>query len=100
MQAVVASALVQRILVLILGGVLMIGGLFAYLMHDPRSGEILNAHIQFYQNVQKLQLSWYFTQAAAVAPSIGPARCSTIEPASPKGSPLRNVPVTFTGTVT
>ena len=30
MQAVVASALVQRILVLILGGVLMIGGLFAY----------------------------------------------------------------------
>jgi hypothetical protein len=37
-------------------------------VHDPRSGEILNAHIQFYQNVQKLQLSWYFTQAAAVDP--------------------------------
>lgn len=35
-------------------------------IHDPRSGEILNAHIQFYQNVQRLQLSWYFTQAAAV----------------------------------
>jgi hypothetical protein len=35
-------------------------------VHDPRSGEILNAHIQFYQNVQRLQLSWYFTQAAAV----------------------------------
>jgi hypothetical protein len=37
-------------------------------VHDPRSGEILNAHIQFYQNVQRLQLTWYFTQAAAVDP--------------------------------
>jgi hypothetical protein len=37
-------------------------------VHDPRSGEIFNAHIQFYQNVQKLQLSWYFSQAAAVDP--------------------------------
>ena len=35
---------------------------------DPRSGEILNAHIQFYQNVQRLQLTWYFTQAAANDP--------------------------------
>ena len=35
---------------------------------DPRSGEILSAHIQFYQNVQRLQLSWYFTQAAANDP--------------------------------
>ena len=37
-------------------------------VHDPRSGEILSAHIQFYQNVQRLQLSWYFTQAAANDP--------------------------------
>jgi hypothetical protein len=37
-------------------------------VHDPRSGEILNAHIQFYQNVQRLQLTWYFAQAAAVDP--------------------------------
>jgi Spy/CpxP family protein refolding chaperone len=37
-------------------------------IHDPRSGEILNAKIQFYQNVQRLLLSWYFTQAAAVDP--------------------------------
>ena len=37
-------------------------------VHDPRSGEILSAHIQFYQNVQRLQLSWYFTQASAVDP--------------------------------
>jgi hypothetical protein len=35
-------------------------------VHDPRSGEIMSAHIQFYQNVQRLQLAWYFTQAAAV----------------------------------
>ena len=37
-------------------------------VHDPRSGEILNAHVQFYQNVQNLQNSWYFTQAAALDP--------------------------------
>jgi hypothetical protein len=37
-------------------------------VHDPRSGEILNAHIQFYQNVQNLQNSWYFTQASALDP--------------------------------
>ena len=37
-------------------------------VHDPRSGEIMNAHIQFYQNVQRLQLGWYFTQASAVDP--------------------------------
>lgn len=37
-------------------------------VHDPRSGEILNAHVQFYQNVQNLQNSWYFTQAAATDP--------------------------------
>jgi hypothetical protein len=34
-------------------------------VHDPRSGEILDAHIQFYQNVQRLVRSWYFTQASA-----------------------------------
>jgi hypothetical protein len=37
-------------------------------VHDPRSGEILNAHIQFYQNAQRLVMHWYFTQAAAVDP--------------------------------
>ncbi len=35
-------------------------------VHDPRSGEIINAHIQFYHNVQTLVRTWYFTQAAAV----------------------------------
>lgn len=37
-------------------------------VHDPRSGEILNAHVQFYQNAQRLVLHWYFTQAAAIDP--------------------------------
>ena len=37
-------------------------------VHDPRSGEIINAHIQFYHNIQTLQRIWYYTQAAAVDP--------------------------------
>jgi hypothetical protein len=37
-------------------------------VHDPRSGEILNAHIQFYHNVQSLARTWYFTQVAATDP--------------------------------
>ena len=37
-------------------------------VHDPRSGEILNAHIQFYHNVQNLARTWHFTQAAANDP--------------------------------
>ncbi|MEJ7810022.1 MAG: zinc-dependent metalloprotease [Gemmatimonadaceae bacterium] len=37
-------------------------------VHDPRSGEIINAHIQFYHNVQSLARSWYYTQAAALDP--------------------------------
>ncbi len=37
-------------------------------VHDPRSGEILSAHIQWYQNVENLQNAWYFTQASAVDP--------------------------------
>src|SRR5215203_1483649 len=37
-------------------------------VHDPRSGEILNAHIQFYHNVQTLARTWYYTQAAALDP--------------------------------
>jgi hypothetical protein len=37
-------------------------------VHDPRSGEILNAHVQFYHNVQNLARTWYFTQVAALDP--------------------------------
>ncbi|MGA2271158.1 MAG: zinc-dependent metalloprotease [Bryobacteraceae bacterium] len=31
-------------------------------IHDPRTGEILNAPIQFYHNIMNLQRSWYFLQ--------------------------------------
>jgi hypothetical protein len=32
-------------------------------IHDPRSGEILEADIQYYHNVQNLTKNWYFVQA-------------------------------------
>lgn len=31
-------------------------------IHDPRSGEILNAQVQIYQNVLQLATQWYFVQ--------------------------------------
>ena len=31
-------------------------------VHDPRSGEIINAHIQVYHNVMNLARDWYFVQ--------------------------------------
>jgi hypothetical protein len=37
-------------------------------VHDPRSGEILEADIQFYHNVQNLQKNWYFVQVGALDP--------------------------------
>ncbi|MEP6622245.1 MAG: zinc-dependent metalloprotease, partial [bacterium] len=33
---------------------------------DPRSGEVLSAHIQFYENAEKFLYSMYFLQASAV----------------------------------
>ncbi len=35
---------------------------------DPRSGEILETHINWYHNVMKLVHDWYFIQTAAVDP--------------------------------
>ena len=35
---------------------------------DPRTGEILNGSVRIFQNVLKLQQSWYFTQAAQLDP--------------------------------
>ena len=32
-------------------------------IHDPRTGEILEADIQYYHNVQNLAKNWYFVQA-------------------------------------
>ena len=37
-------------------------------VHDPRSGEILEADIQWYHNVMNLLRNWYFIQTAAVNP--------------------------------
>ncbi len=35
-------------------------------VHDPRSGEILETHINWYHNVMELARNWYFVQCAAV----------------------------------
>jgi hypothetical protein len=32
-------------------------------LHDPRSGEIINANVQYYHNVMNLAKNWYFVQA-------------------------------------
>ena len=37
-------------------------------VHDPRSGEILETHINWYHNVMSLVRNWYMIQTAAVDP--------------------------------
>lgn len=37
-------------------------------IHDPRSGEILETHINWYHNVMELLHNWYFIQAGAIDP--------------------------------
>jgi hypothetical protein len=37
-------------------------------IHDPRSGEILEADVEIYHNVQNLQKNWYFVQVGALDP--------------------------------
>jgi hypothetical protein len=37
-------------------------------IHDPRTGEILEADISFYHNVMNLARSWYFVQAGPLDP--------------------------------
>lgn len=37
-------------------------------VHDPRSGEIISAHIIFWNDITKLVQQWYFVQCAAVDP--------------------------------
>jgi hypothetical protein len=37
-------------------------------VHDPRSGEILDADVQLHHNVQNLATMWYFTQVGALDP--------------------------------
>ena len=38
-------------------------------IHDPRSGEIIESHVNWYHNVMSLLRNWYFIQTAAVDPS-------------------------------
>ncbi|MGB8194459.1 MAG: zinc-dependent metalloprotease [Chitinophagaceae bacterium] len=35
-------------------------------VHDPRSGEILESHINWYHNVMEVLRNWYFIQTAAI----------------------------------
>ena len=35
-------------------------------VHDPRSGEIMESHINWYHNVMQLLHDWYFVQASAI----------------------------------
>ncbi|MSU79161.1 MAG: DUF5117 domain-containing protein [Gemmataceae bacterium] len=37
-------------------------------VHDPRSGEIISAHIIFWHDIVKLTQSWYFVQCAVTDP--------------------------------
>jgi hypothetical protein len=37
-------------------------------VHDPRSGEILESHINWYHNIMQLLHSWYMIQAGAIDP--------------------------------
>lgn len=38
-------------------------------IHDPRSGEIIESHVNWYHNVMSLLRNWYMVQAAAVDPA-------------------------------
>jgi hypothetical protein len=37
-------------------------------VHDPRTGEILESHINWYHNVMRLLRNWYLVQAGAIDP--------------------------------
>jgi hypothetical protein len=39
-------------------------------VHDPRSGEIISAHIIFWHDIQKLVQQWYFVQCGATDPRV------------------------------
>lgn len=38
-------------------------------VHDPRTGEILETHINWYHNIMQLLRNWYFIQASAIDPN-------------------------------
>lgn len=38
-------------------------------VHDPRTGEILETHVNWYHNIMQLLRNWYFIQASAIDPA-------------------------------
>ncbi len=38
-------------------------------VHDPRTGEILETHVNWYHNIMLLLRNWYFIQASAIDPA-------------------------------
>lgn len=38
-------------------------------IHDPRTGEILETHVNWYHNIMELLRNWYFIQASAIDPA-------------------------------
>ncbi len=56
-------------------------------IHDPRTGEIISAHIIFWHDILKLEQEWYFVQCGAVDP-----RCKKLPlPDDLIGDLMRNV---------
>src|SRR5262245_26810348 len=56
-------------------------------IHDPRSGEIISAHIIFWHDILKLEQEWYFVQCGAQDP-----RCTKLPlPDDLIGDLMRNV---------
>ncbi|WP_316825583.1 zinc-dependent metalloprotease [Pedobacter miscanthi] len=43
-----------------------IGNAMGHSLQDPRSGEILESHIQWYHSVMEILYKWYFVQAGAI----------------------------------
>jgi len=40
-------------------------------VHDPRSGEIIESHVNWYHNIMQLLRNWYMIQAGAIDPDAG-----------------------------
>lgn len=40
-------------------------------LHDPRTGEILQGHVQWYHNIMVILHDWYLVQAGAIDPEAG-----------------------------
>jgi hypothetical protein len=43
-----------------------IGNAMGHTLQDPRSGEIIESHIQWHHSVMEILYKWYFTQAGAI----------------------------------